>query len=169
MYKLFSLISILLFVSAANAQSGGTFNVRQSVVASGGGTSGDATNNVFKIEGTSGQVAAGTQISGGNFDIRGGFWTPAPLAPTAANVTIGGRVLTAGGFGIRNARVTLTEADGTTRAALTGAFGYYRFEEIEVGQTVVISITSKRFVFSQPTQILNVTEEANEVNFVSDK
>ncbi len=75
----------------------------------------------------------------------------------------------ADGLGIRNTRFTLTEADGTTRTALTGAFGYYRFEEVEVGQTVVISISSKRFVFSQSTQILNVTEDANEVNFVSDK
>ncbi len=54
-----------------------------------------------------------------------------PLAPTAANVQIGGRVMTANGRGIRNVLVTLTNANGTSRTVITGNFGYYRFAEIE--------------------------------------
>ena len=52
---------------------------------------------------------------------------------TAANVSVGGRVLTANGNGIRNVRVTMTDANGITRSTLSSAFGYYRFAEVLAG------------------------------------
>ncbi|MGH9799530.1 MAG: hypothetical protein ACRD82_04135, partial [Blastocatellia bacterium] len=48
---------IALFANQTQAQSGGQFVIKQSVIASGGGTS-NAGN--FNITGTSGQAAAGT-------------------------------------------------------------------------------------------------------------
>jgi hypothetical protein len=86
---------------------------------------------------------------------------------TADRVTVGGRVMTADGRGIRNALVTMIESDGTTRTVTTGPFGYYRFADVAVGQNVVLTVTSKRFNFDQPTQVVYVIEDMEEVNFVA--
>lgn len=91
------------------------------------------------------------------------------LAPTAASVTVGGRVLIAAGGGIRNALVTLTDASGNTCTARTGNRGSYRFENIAAGATYIISVKAKRFTFSQPTQIQTVNEDITEINFVADE
>jgi hypothetical protein len=88
--------------------------------------------------------------------------------PTAASVNIGGRVTAGKGRGIRNARVTITEANGATRTVATGSFGYYRFADVSAGQTVTISVFAKRFEFSSPTQIVNVTEGEENLNFTAE-
>src|SRR4029453_1607743 len=50
-------------------------------------------------------------------------------AVTAAGVTLGGRVLTAEGAGIRNARVVITgDSLPEPRIYTTGSFGFYSFE-----------------------------------------
>ena len=96
-------------------------------------------------------------ISNSNFNIS---------APTAAGVSIGGRVLTANGErgrGLSNAIVYLTKANGETVTRRTSSFGNYRFDDIEAGQTVTVTVVSKRHQFSP--QILNVTEEVTGLNF----
>jgi len=87
-----------------------------------------------------------------------------PLAPTAASVSIEGRVID-GAFGIRNAVVTLTDQTGNTRTARTNAFGYYRFDDIESGQTVILSVASKQYSFA--TQVISVTDNIAEADFVA--
>jgi Tol biopolymer transport system component len=89
-------------------------------------------------------------------------------APTAANVSVGGRVLTAGGNGIRNVTVSLTDMQGNTRTALSSAFGYYCFDDIPAGGTVIINAAAKRYTFAQSQQILNVQEDTGDVNFTAD-
>lgn len=89
------------------------------------------------------------------------------LAPTAANALISGRVLATDGNGIRNAIVTLTDANGTTRTARSTAFGYFLFDEIESGQTVTISVISKRFQFTP--QILTINEDITELNLIANE
>lgn len=90
------------------------------------------------------------------------------LAPTAASVFVSGRVLTASGNGIRNVSVTLTDSQGNAHPALSSAFGYYRFDNIPAGETVIIGVRAKRYTFSQPSQVLNVLEDVGNVNFVAD-
>ena len=90
------------------------------------------------------------------------------LAPTAASVTVSGKVLTANGSGIRNARVIITDSNGNSRQEITGSFGYYRFENINVGETYVVTVFSKRFSFSQSSQIISVNEDLSEVNFIAE-
>lgn len=85
--------------------------------------------------------------------------------PTAANVSINGRVLTPDGRGLRNARITLTDMNGATRTFLTTTFGFYRFDEITAGQTVIVSVASKRYSF-QP-RILNPTHDLEDLNFTA--
>ena len=76
--------------------------------------------------------------------------------------------MTADGRGIRNARVTLTAPNGATQYSLTGSFGYYRFNEIPVGETYILSVFSKRFTFANSTQVVTVTEEIMELNFTAE-
>ncbi|MEP6944628.1 MAG: LamG-like jellyroll fold domain-containing protein [Acidobacteriota bacterium] len=90
------------------------------------------------------------------------------LVPTAANVAVDGRVTTADGRGIRSVRVTLTDHSGNVRTALTGPFGYYRLDDVEAGQTVVISVTVKHYVFAKPTRILTVQDELAEIDFIAE-
>lgn len=85
------------------------------------------------------------------------------LPPSAANVSIGGQVLTDGANGLTNAVVYLTKADGEVLTRRTNSFGYYRFDDIEAGQTVTVSVVSRRYQFAPQT--VNVTENITELNF----
>ncbi|HEX9928476.1 MAG TPA: LamG-like jellyroll fold domain-containing protein [Pyrinomonadaceae bacterium] len=87
------------------------------------------------------------------------------LAPTAALVSVSGRVATAKGRGINRARISLTNAAGETRHAFSNSFGYYRFDDVPAGGTYVLSAQSKQYVFAPPTQILFVNEELGKVFF----
>jgi hypothetical protein len=89
------------------------------------------------------------------------------IAPTAANVTVGGRVLIADGRGIPNAQVSIEDKSGNVRTALTSSFGYYRFETVEVGQAYVISVAAKRYAFDNPVRTITVIEELTDVDFVA--
>ena len=73
---------------------------------------------------------------------------PTTNVVTAAAVTIGGRVLTPTGRGLRNAQVTLTEADGTTRTILTGNAGSFSFNDVTIPQTIIVSVRSKSYRFT---------------------
>ena len=87
--------------------------------------------------------------------------------PTSAGVTVSGRVFTPEGRGLRNARVILTDANGNSRSAITSAFGYYRFASITAGQTVVVSVRSKRYRFEP--QVVSVAEDIQGLNFVPER
>ncbi len=89
-------------------------------------------------------------------------------APTAADATLAGRVTSANGRAVSGARVLLNNGSGEIRTATTNPFGYYRFDGIEAGRTVVVSISSKRYRFSNPVQVINLGDNAFDVNFVSD-
>jgi hypothetical protein len=92
------------------------------------------------------------------------FWTAGePLAPTAANVTVSGRVF-AEGMGLRNAIVTITGPTGVLRSARTNSFGYYRFD-VEVGRTYVISVGAKQYQFTPRT--ISVTDELADIDFIA--
>jgi hypothetical protein len=86
------------------------------------------------------------------------------FAPTAANVAVSGRVFSPDGSGLRNASVSITDSHGNVRRALTGSFGYFRFDEIAAGESYVVAVTSKRYVFSP--RIVNPTDELTDVDFI---
>ncbi len=74
-------------------------------------------------------------------------WTLAQLAPTAANVTVSGRVLN-GNSAIWGARVSLTDESGVSHFATTNTFGYFLFPDVEAGQIVVLEARHKRYRFA---------------------
>lgn len=87
------------------------------------------------------------------------------LGPTASAVTVTGRVLTSDGFGIGGARVVLTGSNGEQRMALTSAFGYFRLEDVSAGETVVVTVLSKRYTFAP--LIVTLTDELTELNIAA--
>ncbi len=91
----------------------------------------------------------------------------AKFAPTAANVSVTGRVLTADGRAIRNVRVTIDGPGGEARSSLTNGLGYYRFDDITAGQTYIVSLAAKRFHFAQPSQMVNVMDNIADLDFVA--
>lgn len=99
-------------------------------------------------------IAAGT--SGNQFA------TARILGATAPNLTITGRALTASGRGVPNARLTLTDSNGTLRFTTTNMFGYYRFLDIPAGATYAVSVSAKRHNFPQPS--ISVTPYDNVIN-----
>lgn len=111
-------------------------------------------------------ISLTTGAAGSNnhtFDV--GF---APVGPSAANITVGGRVTTASGTGIPNTIVTLAGMTDSRRTALTNAFGYYQFTDVQAGQTVIVTVLSKRYHFSPPALAVDAGEDLFDVNFVAD-
>lgn len=90
------------------------------------------------------------------------------LAPTASNAAIEGRVRTASGLGIRNATVVIS-GDGldSPRTVRTGSFGYFRFDDLPVGETYVISVVSPRHVFANPTRLITLDDNVIGLEFQS--
>lgn len=164
-----SIFLIALFLSNiafGQISSGGAFSIEKSAVAAGGGA---GSNGAFTLSGTTGQNAAGTNTTNAPFDQIGGFWTPDQLAPTAAVVSISGKVTTANGNGIKNVVVTLTGLNGSTRTIMTGSFGSYRFTDVEVGQTYILGVAAKKYVFTNPSQIVSVNEELTNLDFMANE
>jgi len=86
------------------------------------------------------------------------------IGTTAAGVEVSGRVITSDGRGLRNATVELTDSKGNTRTVTTGSFGNYRFEDVEAGESYVISVTSKRYRFA--SRVVSVTDSLSDVDFI---
>ena len=84
----------------------------------------------------------------------------------AAQVSVGGRIQSANGNGIRNVIVSLVDSNGRTRTTKTSSFGYYSFDEVETG-TTTISVISKRFTFANPTQVISVTDSIGDLDFTA--
>ena len=85
------------------------------------------------------------------------------LAPTAASVSISGKVL-ANNRGVSRAIVVLFDTEtGETKTARTNPFGNYRFLEAEAGKTYVVSVRHKRYQFMART-ILPI-ENLSDVDF----
>ena len=151
-------------IDRAQVASNPPYTLEQSVIAAGGGTS---TGSVYQIVGTVGQPVAGTTSTNASFTLRGGFFTPAPFAPTAALASVSGRVLTADGRGIRNVAVMLTGAGGETRMAFSSSFGYFTFENVQVGEVYILSVRAKQFQFSQSSLAISVQEDLSDINFIA--
>ena len=83
--------------------------------------------------------------------------------PTAASVSISGRVMIGEDAGLVNATVTMTDSRGSIRTARSSSFGYYRFDEVAVGENYVISISSKRYQFAP--QVVFIDEERADLDF----
>lgn len=90
-------------------------------------------------------------------------------APTAAEASIGGRVMTADGRGIRNIRVLVTGGTLTEpRTAITNAFGFFVIDGLRAGETYLVSVGGKRHVFDPPARVVVLGEDAFDTNFLGE-
>ncbi len=88
---------------------------------------------------------------------------------TAADATISGRVVAADGRGISGARVYLSGGELAEPVhMLTNAFGYFSFTGVESGETYLVTVSSKRHSFAQPTRVIDLLDSAFDVDFVAE-
>ena len=143
---------VAVFGTTAMNGQGILINLRFSVIGKGGEVSPLTWTSFFFNEGNPVSTSENGQVT--------------VLIPTSANVSVGGRISTANGRGIRNVAVTIIDAQGRTRTVTTGTFGYYRFDDVSPG-TAVLSVTSKRFSFENPTRTINVTDNVSNINWTA--
>jgi len=151
---------------AADAQvaAAGQFTLDQSVID--GGTQ-SSSSGQYSIAASVGQSVAGQRAVNSPTAIHAGFWNPADSGPSAATVTVGGQVQTSDGRPIQDVRLTITSPNGASRSTLTGPFGYFRFEEVEAGQTYIISLKSKSYQFANEAQIVSVGDGIADLVFTA--
>lgn len=87
------------------------------------------------------------------------------LAPTAASVTVSGRAMDANGAGVKQAIVSITGGDGESRTTVTNQFGYYGFDDVEVGRAYILSVGSKRYSFEP--RLITVNEDMVDINLIA--
>lgn len=86
-----------------------------------------------------------------------------------ANVSVTGRVLTAGGNPIRNAILTISGGNlPAPVSAQTGSFGYFIFSGLQSGQTYTITVNAKRNTFAQPTRMTTPQTDVTDFDFVAE-
>jgi murein DD-endopeptidase MepM/ murein hydrolase activator NlpD len=90
------------------------------------------------------------------------FETPFVVAAPVA--TVSGRVTTPGGQNLRNATVSLIDANNVRRTATTSSFGLYSFDNVAIGGSYTISVANKRYRFTP--QIHTITGNLSNVDFV---
>lgn len=89
------------------------------------------------------------------------------FAPTAAFVSIGGRAMNSQGRPIPKAQITLQEQGGNVRTALTNPFGYYSFDGVARGTTVMLNVAAKGQEFIDPTRVITVHEAVSNIDFIT--
>jgi hypothetical protein len=107
------------------------------------------------------------EIISGHF---AGGWGIEFLEPTAAEAAVSGRVTTADGSGIRNARVVITgNSLPSARIATTGSFGYFSFEGLTIGETYLVTVNSQRYTFTTPSRVITLVDNIFDADFVADQ
>ena len=87
---------------------------------------------------------------------------------TAAPASVAGRVREASGQGIPRIRVMLIGGSLEEPIyAVTNAFGFYRFDNVETGEAYVVRAQSRRHVFANPSIFVNLGDNISGLDFVA--
>lgn len=162
--KTIFIFQALILSTSISAQSGGSYEIKKSVISNGGTTT---ASEQFSVTGTVGQSTAGATSANAPLSLRSGFWQ-SDVSTTASLASVSGRVTTSNGNGIRGVRVSLIDTSGTTRNLTTSAFGYFSFENVEVGQTYILLVQGKRFQFAEPSRVLVVSDNIDDLVFTAE-
>lgn len=85
------------------------------------------------------------------------------------NVSLSGRILTAGGGGIRNSLVTLSGGNLPSPITMqTGSLGYFNFQGLQSGLTYTVTVATKRYVLTQPTRMVTLNADISDFDFVAE-
>jgi hypothetical protein len=89
--------------------------------------------------------------------------------PTAGPVTVSGRVVDSFGRGISGARLTITSAQsGESWSTLSNNFGYYNLSGPISGGFYMMSVSHRRYNFSDGTRTFSLSEDLAGVDFMAD-
>lgn len=91
------------------------------------------------------------------------------IAPTAANVSITGRIEMSGGRSVSGVALLLSDpASGQTWVSRTNIFGYYQFANVPAGVFYVVTVLpTKRYVFTPDSLSFVADDDLTGVNFVA--
>lgn len=95
--------------------------------------------------------------------VTGGIVGACSFVPTAAAVSIGGRVHTAAGRGIANALVRLSSENGAIYSARTNSFGVYEVNGIPSGEFYTATVSAKGHAFEP--RIVNLNDNVADLDF----
>ena len=143
-------------ISFANGSVGifGPINTNNSVL---GTTANGGSSMNFAFDAANNQLVVGRPFDN--------IVTLFKLAPTASSVSVSGKVQTSFGKGISRALVSITTSNGEIRTMRTNQFGYYRFDDVEVGETYIFNVRSKKYNFA--AQVLSIIEDMQNLNFTA--
>ena len=91
------------------------------------------------------------------------------VAPTASDATISGRVTDAYGRAISSAAISVQDITGVPKFVYTNTFGYYSVKGLDVGQTYILSVSARRYTFTNPTMLINLGDNVEGANFVANR
>jgi phage gp45-like len=156
--------------SIASVANSGPFNV--------GNMFSSANDLHLRTIGNNPAINAGTNAGvATDFDGQSRPFGPTPdigadevqTVPTAAETSISGRITTPDGRGIKNIRVVVSGgALSQAVFAITNAFGYFRVEGLRAGDTYVVAVSGKRYLFDPPARIVSLDDEAFGIDFVGE-
>jgi len=76
--------------------------------------------------------------------------------------------MTADGRPIRNASITITgNSLAEPRVVQTGSFGYYTFDGLRTGETYVVTVSQRRFIFQTPSRVVTLTDNIADLDFIA--
>lgn len=91
------------------------------------------------------------------------------IGPSSATASIAGRVTASDGRGVQNAVMTISGGNlSSPRTARTASLGYFSVDGLDVGQTYVVTVNSKRFAFAMPSRVISLTDSVSNADFVAD-
>ena len=97
-----------------------------------------------------------------------GGWGIQFNTPTAAGVSIGGRVISPEGRGIRGAVITISGGSLVDPITVqTGRNGIYAVNGLTVGETYVVTVAARRFTFVEPTRVVTLSDNITGFDFIS--
>lgn len=88
-------------------------------------------------------------------------------SPTAGEVALSGRAITASGMGIRGALVRIEGGDIEPTTTVTSMFGRFTFKNLTAGQTYIVTISAKRYAFTQPVRVVGLDDNLEGFDFVA--
>lgn len=145
--------------SAPKLITAGTSGTNQFVYAN------NSTQSLADFNGTDATGSATGLTFGAGNNANNTAYINALRSPTAANVTISGRVMNSDGRAIARAQIRFNDMNGNPRTAVTNQFGYFTFEQVEAAQTYVFQASAKGYSFAP--QVISVNDDLTNLTFVS--
>jgi len=159
--RVFPVFCLLFIIVVASDESFAQYEMTEYVISNGGGRSGDAR---YDVNGTIGQAAVGRTNLTLPYFVQTGFWN-FDFSPTAAGVSIEGRVVSVFGSPVGMSTVLLSDVEGNTRTAITNPFGRFRFEGVVAGRGYFIIAKAKGL--SSDPRFINADQDVTGIELIA--